>query len=241
MTLPGISVILEKISCVEGDMELFRLLGVAQGVTAVIGGGGKTTMIHTLARELAPYGRVVVCTTTHILPPSHLPVLDPPSAGELEDALERTPLLCLGAPAEEGKLTAPSLPMAELARAADYVLVEADGSRQLPIKAHLAHEPVIPAEAVKTILVVGASGLERPAREAVHRWERFCQLTGTGPEEPVTAPSLASLLRREGLGDAVFVNQAETAEALAAAGYLAEKLRRPVYAGALRKEEWICL
>ncbi len=219
-------------------MELYRLLELDRGVTAVIGGGGKTTMLYTLARELAGSARVILCTTTHILPPPHLPVLDPDTAGGLAAALERSPCLCLGAPAAEGKLTAPSLPLAALAEVADYVLVEADGSRCLPIKAHLPHEPVIPRIASRTILVAGASGLGQPVERAVHRPEQFCRLTGSGPEDPVTAQSLAALLRAERLGNAVFLNQVESRPQREAAGYLAEKLDCPVYAGSLRRGTW---
>ena len=219
-------------------MELHRLLDVQPGVTAVIGGGGKTTLLDTLVRELSPGARVILCTTTHILPPLHLPVLDPASPQALAEALDRTLCLCLGAPAAEGKLTAPSLPMAALAEAADYVLVEADGSRQRPVKAHLPHEPVIPPEAGRTILVAGVSGLGRPAAEAVHRLERFCRITGAAPGDPVTVQSLAALLRGEGLGDAVFLNQAESGAQRDAAAVLAGLLDVPVYAGSLRRGEW---
>ena len=38
-------------------MDLSRLLGVRPGVTALIGGGGKTTAMYVLAGELAARGR----------------------------------------------------------------------------------------------------------------------------------------------------------------------------------------
>ena len=57
----------------------------------------------------------------------------------------------------------------------------------------------------------------------------------------MTSENLAALLTAEALGDAVFVNQAETPEALAAARKLAGLLSRPIYAGSLRGEEWTCL
>ena len=50
-------------------MELAALLGVRPGVTAVIGGGGKTTLLRTLGGELAAVGaRVLLCTTPKSLP-----------------------------------------------------------------------------------------------------------------------------------------------------------------------------
>ena len=218
-------------------MELAELLGVRPGVTALAGGGGKTTMMYTLAQELAARGTVVCTTTTHILPPDHLPVLERVD----REALERARCICAGRPAAGGKLASPEQSIGELASMADYVLVEADGSRGLPVKAHLSHEPAIPEAAALTVVLTGASGFGRPIREAVHRWERFCQLTGASPEEPVTAEGLAALLMAEGFGDLIFVNQAETPERLSEAERLAALLDRPVFAGTLKGGIWKCL
>ncbi len=218
-------------------MRLWELLSVGPGVTALIGGGGKTTMMYTLARELTERGTVVCATTTHIFPPHHLPVLDRVDRG----TLERLRCVCVRMPAQENKLSAPVQPIGELAALADYVLVEADGSRGLPVKAHLPHEPVIPSEAGQTVVLMGASAFGRPARETVHRLEVFCRLTGASPDAPVTPEAAAGLLSAEALGDRIFINQAETGSAQAAAQRLALALEAPVFAGSLQRGEWKCL
>ena len=56
-------------------MELAKALDVRKGVTAIIGAGGKTTLLLALARELAQAARVIVTTTTHIYPPDDFPCL----------------------------------------------------------------------------------------------------------------------------------------------------------------------
>ncbi|MBD5155653.1 MAG: putative selenium-dependent hydroxylase accessory protein YqeC [Oscillibacter sp.] len=222
-------------------MELGELLEIRPGVTALIGGGGKTTAMYTLACELAAKGTVICTTTTHILPPEHLPLRNDSDERELASALSVQRCICMGTSSEHGKLTAPTLPMETLAKLADYVLVEADGSRRLPIKAHLPHEPVIPANVGQTVILVGASGIGRSVRETVHRWEQFCRFTGALPEDPVTAENLSRLLTAEDIDGKIFINQAETPEALTAARRLAELLPRPVYAGSLKGGTWTCL
>ena len=155
-------------------MSLRELLNIQPGVTAVIGSGGKTTLLRLLGAELAENGkRVVLCTTTKMYPFPDMPCAH--DRAEVE-ALSSRRLLCAGTPLENGKLTAPEVPLAELADRFDYVLAEADGSARLPLKAHAPHEPVIPAEARQTICVVGVSGFGRTIREAAHRPERFAAL-----------------------------------------------------------------
>ena len=49
--------------------QLRELLGVGRGVTAVMGSGGKTSLLYQLAEELRPCGTVLLATTTHIMRP----------------------------------------------------------------------------------------------------------------------------------------------------------------------------
>lgn len=191
-------------------MAFFRQLGVESGVTAVIGSGGKTSLLRRLAEEVP--GTVILCTTTHIRPFTEYPLLTEPTLETVRQALADSRVICLGTPCENGKLTASTLPVEALAGLADYVLVEADGSRQLPLKAHGPHEPVIPTVSRLTICVVGASGFGKPIREAVHRPERFCVLTGAAEAAPVTPELAARALLAERLCDAVFLNQLDGPE-----------------------------
>ena len=220
-------------------MQLYERLGVPCGVTAVIGSGGKTTLLRTLSRELP--GTVILTTTTHILPFEGVPLLTAPTEDEVRTALARSRVLCLGTPAAEGKLTAPSLPFSLLEQLADYVLVEADGAHERPIKAHADYEPVVPPEANQTILVLGLSGLGRPIAEAVHRPALFAAALGISESELVTPQLTAEFLDHEAPHTRVLLNQADTPEREALGRTLAALLHGPVCLGALQKG-WIrCL
>ena len=116
-------------------MELRELLEIGPGLTALIGGGGKTTLMYHLASELRQQGTVLVCTTTRIWPPAHLRVCT--EEGTLREELRRRGIACAGTPMEQGKLTAPAIDNWETM--ADFVLVEADGFGK-PIS-RMAHRP----------------------------------------------------------------------------------------------------
>ena len=171
---------------------------IERGVTAFFGSGGKTTLIDRLAQELT--GTVIVCTSTHIYPAKNLPFFQ-----EIREKI--TENCCVGTPTDHGKLTAPQQSFEELAALADYVLVEADGSKGLPLKAHLPHEPVIPACANQVIQVVGLSGLGKPIKEAVHRPERFAELCGCTVEDLATPERVAKVLNTEALADLYVLTQ----------------------------------
>lgn len=219
-------------------MALSKLLAIRPGITAVIGGGGKTTLLGKLGEELAAGGkRVLLCTTTKILPFPGLPCAR--TGAELEQLRREHRLLCAGTPVPgTEKLTAPEVPMGTLVEWFDYVLVEADGAARRPLKAHAPHEPVIPAEANQTICVVGVSGFGQPIADAAHRPERYAALAGVPETAEATPQTEAAVLRAEGLHTRIYVNQVETLWDLVDAKALAALLECPVLAGSLQRGEY---
>lgn len=215
-------------------MGLAEILDIRPGVTAVIGGGGKTTLLRVLGEELSGTCSVLLCTTTKIFPFPGLPCAHSPE--ELETLQQDYRLLCAGREVPNtGKLTAPDIPMEQLAECFDYVLVEADGAARRPMKAHAPHEPVIPALSDQVVCVVGASGFGQPICQAAHRPELYAGLAGVPEKAPVTPETEAVVLAKEALHHRIFVNQAETEEDQNAARALAKLLDCPVAAGSLWK------
>lgn len=223
-------------------MELAPLLKIEKGVTAIIGSGGKTTLLRTLSGELP--GRVLLCTSTHFLGYPDLPTVIDPTETSLRQAYASHRVLCAARRTEEGKLRDCGLPYDLLAALSDFVVIEADGSRRLPLKAHAPHEPVIPAGCRKTVCVVGLSGLGRPICQTVHRPERFCALTGAAPEDIASPELVARALLQEGLADTFFLNQADDEASLSLARRLAAPLTAQgcrVIAGSLHTHTYVAL
>ncbi|MGN0070205.1 MAG: selenium cofactor biosynthesis protein YqeC [Atopobiaceae bacterium] len=214
---------------------------------SAVGSGGKSTLLLELAQELS--GRTILTTTTHMLVPEHIPYLENPDDKTIAEALEYERCICIGQSVQGtgGKICAPALPMERLRELADHVLVEADGSKRLPLKAHASWEPVIPARTDETIEVVGASGFGRPIAEAVHRSEIFCGLTGACPKDSATPALVAQAIAaecRSGIcrPDLIVVNQTEGQEQKEAARAFAAALATcgialPVFAGSIRAHE----
>lgn len=215
------------------------MLHIQRGLTAIIGGGGKSTLLRALAEELSRDARVIVATSTKMYVPDWCPVVLGASPDDVQASLLEAPIVCAGSiHPPTGKLAEPRVAFSDLVCLADYVLVEADGSKRLPLKAHATHEPVIPPESSQTICVVGASGFGRRVEEAVHRPEVFCRLTGARPEDPVTPALAARSVAGEGLARQVFVNQVDGPSDWAQAEEFARALEGSgisVAAGSLQK------
>lgn len=215
--------------------ELRELLGVTRGVTAVIGSGGKTSLLYRLAEELRTCGTVLLATTTHIIRPPQYPFAE--TATQLRAALAAEGAACAGSYTPEGKLTAPAFDGWE--QAADFVLVEADGSKRLPAKAHEAWEPVLPPQRRRTICVLGASAFGQPIRQAAHRPALFAQLAGVPWSAAITPEMAARVIRREGFADIIYVNQVDELEPPPS---WAEEFRKeagiPVVIGSLQRKHW---
>ncbi len=216
-------------------MELWELLGIRPGLTAVIGSGGKTSLLRVLARELSRRGTVLLATTTHIMRPDWCPFAA--TDAELREGFAHSPIVCAGAYTPEGKLTAPDFPGWQ--RAADFVLVEADGSKRLPAKAHTVWEPVLPPERNRTVCVFGASALGKTIQDAAHRPELYAPLAEVSPNAVITPAIAARVLAKEGGFDVLFINHADMLEDPAGALQpIANTLPCPVVYGSLAEESW---
>ena len=174
-------------------------------VIAIIGGGGKSSLMAALGEEFRHRGETaVMTTTTHIRPP-RLNGYMGDDAAVLSDLLITNRVMTVGMPAEEHKF-GPSPLLERLPQLADRVIIEADGTKGLPLKVPNEHEPVIPPFADAVVAVAGLSALGQPLGHVCHRPELAALRFGISPEETVTPEIMARLLssplaQRKGVGD----------------------------------------
>ncbi|HWR18408.1 MAG TPA: selenium cofactor biosynthesis protein YqeC [Clostridia bacterium] len=218
-------------------MTLREALLIEKGITAIVGGGGKTTLMMRLSKELSSFGSVIVCTTTHILVPEGIEFYLGANKETVREALKKQSVISLGErEAETGKLVAPKLSMKTLKEISDYVLVEADGSKRLPLKAHAAHEPPIPREVNRILYVVGADGMGKTVREAAHRPELYAKIIGKSMEDIVT-PEDAAFAASTIKNAVAVVNKVESEQALCDARRFAKTYEGRVAICSLKSEQ----
>ncbi len=181
---------------------------------AFTGSGGKTTVMFQLARTIE--GGAVITSTTHLaceqcqwadyhytincsedLNSLQFPVLN--GIHLFTGGIEKNRN---GIPGWNSECRTKGLDpqtIADLKEIADSarvpMLIEADGSRQKPLKAPAEHEPVIPEWVDNVVYVVGLKGLDKPlTKKYVHRPELFGKIADLNFGERVTINSLLKVI-----------------------------------------------
>ena len=139
-------------------------------IYAIVGAGGKTGLLKEMAARFRREGKSVFMTTsTHMFIEEDTLLTD--DAAVLTAALREKGFVFAGVP-ENAKIKAlPEAVYSQICDAADVVLVEADGSKHMPLKYPGANEPVIPDNADEILVVCGLHSLGRAAGEVCHRLE----------------------------------------------------------------------
>lgn len=185
------------------EQALWKALGICPGeVTAFTGGGGKSSTARRVARELLDLGRPAIFTTTtkiYPAPEMELVFLDREGTEAVSRALGSGRSVCVAAGMEAGSGRLLGISAEQVASLAELgagaVLVEADGSARLPLKAPAAHEPVIPPQATLVVPVAGASALGRPLdHHTVHRPEETAHAAGVALGASITPEVMAAAL-----------------------------------------------
>jgi len=181
-------------------------------VISLVGGGGKTTLMFALARELmAQKGLVITTTTTKIFTPtlSDTPyVLVSAEENEIIDFIlkngSRYGHITIASEkiASSGKLKGINSELIATLRILNPVtciIVEADGAAQRPLKApDTDYEPVIPQNSSLVIPVAGIDALGcKLIEEHVFRSEIAAKLTGMAVGEIVSADTIATLMTKQ--------------------------------------------
>ncbi|MCP4223306.1 MAG: putative selenium-dependent hydroxylase accessory protein YqeC [Actinomycetia bacterium] len=166
---------------------------------AIVGGGGKTTILHTLGQQLT--GTVVLTCTTKMGSSEHrgLPVVYEPTVDRVREAVAkgRGPVMvwkAIDGPKAVGVRPEHCDAWFEVV---DQIVIEADGSKQRPFKAPANYEPVVPSTTTVMVSVIGADALGRVIADRCHRPLRVAALAGCHPFQRLSPAAAASVLLHE--------------------------------------------
>jgi probable selenium-dependent hydroxylase accessory protein YqeC len=186
---------------------LAETLGIGgRDAVAFVGGGGKTSAMFRVARDLVEHGgQAITTTTTRIfaaqiaLAPTHVPAADATRERVAAELTAHRHALVIGATEPStGKAEGISLELFRRLREwfpGVCLINEADGSRMRPFKAPAGHEPVIPEETTLVVPVVGADVFGKPLDgEHVHRPELVSALAAVSLGSPITPEVVARVL-----------------------------------------------
>lgn len=208
---------------------------------AFIGSGGKTTAIFELARQMQ--SGAIVTATSHMgrwqvsLADRHIIAHTLNDLNELKDLPPQVTLITGGFDDDRTKPIPDDILHrlhAFCAKRSIPLLVEADGSRQRPLKAWAGHEPPIPEFAEIVVQVAGLNALGKPLTgEFVHRPEIFSTRNRINAGEIIdNTVFIRALANPENPWDRfppharriLILNQADTPEQQAAASGMAKEL-----------------
>jgi molybdenum cofactor cytidylyltransferase len=210
-------------------------------IVSFVGAGGKTTALFQLAREMAANRHSAIVTATTHFGIWQIPLADHHIIANTPDNIQlATEGVTLITGEIENNRTKPINEavlnwLIENAKQRRIpLLIEADGSRQKPLKAPAAHEPPIPKFTDTVIVVAGLGALGKPLNdEHVHRAELFAQLSGLQMNQTITPEALVRVLTHPqgGLKNippharrVALLNQADTPELQSLGGGMAHEL-----------------
>ncbi len=206
-------------------MELTKKLGVQKNcIVSIVGAGGKSTLMYTLADELRNNNKVLVTTSTKIFLPDKSQfdyiAIGNDSLNLLKQSNNNGTYVYGNAVNAEKKLIGSDLDLNRQLAYFDYILVEADGANRKIIKGWNENEPVISKDTTMTIGVLNIESFGKKINEDdVHRIKEFMEMTDTKENEVITVNNLVSLifhqngLFKHSVGDRVlFINQVECSE-----------------------------
>ncbi|WP_372366621.1 selenium cofactor biosynthesis protein YqeC [Candidatus Uabimicrobium sp. HlEnr_7] len=187
-------------------------------VISIVGAGGKTTLMFTLARQLSEYNlNVISTTTTKIFYPSPQETSiiiqgyhsNKPISFEqnkhitiINEILPNNKVKGFPANTIDAWLEIPNI---------NYIIVEADGARRCDIKwPDITKEPVIPKSTTTTIAVIGGDCFSKVLSEShVFRAQLFAQKTQSKLGENLSLEAISRLFVNS---DGLFANSPPNAK-----------------------------
>lgn len=163
-------------------------------IRAVVGSGGKTSWIKEQAKQYQAQGKKVFVTTSTHMKKEKDTLVDQETACILA-SLEKNHYAMAGSDADDKIKMLDPKQYQMVCQAADEVLIEADGSHQLPLKFPNENEPVIFDNVEEIIVVTSLLAIGKKVKEVTHRYSLIPSFLFKDEEQIVDAQLVQQLLR----------------------------------------------
>ncbi|MEG0371291.1 MAG: selenium cofactor biosynthesis protein YqeC [Clostridium sp.] len=167
--------------------DMYKELGIdieEKYMISFVGGGGKTSLMFSLANQLQRFGSDLVTTTTKIFCPkedeySALYLLDSVRIEDIDPIKNKITVIGQNINNDNKIIGLPKevLDTIHGKGVFDFILVEADGAKGKPIKAPNVTEPIIPDKTNINIGVMGVDALDEDISSICFRYEIFSSIT----------------------------------------------------------------
>ena len=174
-------------------------------IISLVGGGGKTSAMLRLAKELHHTGRKVIFTTTTHTEICDFDLIRIPGelsrdlSRRIESAMKTAPAFIAKRIVRGEKVKGLSLAqIAEVNREVsfEYMLIEADGAKKKPLKAPHRYEPAVPLCTTLFIPVIGYDSLgSKLNQDEIHRPQIVARIIGKPLNERITHDDVIRLLQ----------------------------------------------
>lgn len=167
-------------------------------IIAICGAGGKTSYIWELRDRYVSSGKkVAIVTTTHMYKESFTDTTC--DSRKILEKMNRSGWVMAGTPdpVHPEKIIGLPAPVYDaLCEQADYVLVEADGSKHRSVKCPNDTEPVLPENVTKVILIMGLWDIGQPISEVMHRYEEYKKHFPERAEEKLSYEDMERIIEK---------------------------------------------
>lgn len=238
-------------------MKLKGLLDLNRGdIVSIVGAGGKTTFMYSLAEELRYESKVLLTTTTKIyMPEKKYYDFDLIGEGNLNKFSSQNGIYLYGkcVNMENKVIGLKENNIESKLFYFDYVLIEADGSKEKAIKGWNDNEPVVINKTKKTIGIIDIEVIGKEVNDKnVHRVEKFINIANTEKYEAINIENLVSLiyhtkgLFKDSKGEKIlFINKVEGLEKIELTNKLVKCILRKntsyidkIIVGSLKNKEY---
>ena len=169
-------------------------------IITLVGAGGKTSTIFELGKEFSNLNKkTIITTTTHMgFDKDFILIEEDRDIKRIQNILKENNLIKVGKKESEYKVKSLDFDiLKKIIEIGDFLLIEGDGAKNLPLKAPKDNEPVIIKETNLVIGIMGFDSINKKIKDICHRPELVSRLLRKDLDEIIDYKDLVKIAQHE--------------------------------------------